>query len=186
MKINTKTATPVKDSPHSFLNENKFIPSSAMHISNTADDDDAGKKAPSTPPPPPSCGRTILYETVVVSTPILASARIQNNGSHHHLTTTTDAERDSATATKRLLTKDEVDALNTMLNSLYLDNRRRLSESVKKAIVVAKKEEVPALASPASLSTTTFLGRCRLAIYSAKTNDFIEVWRSARLAFKAQ
>ena len=58
MKINTKTATPVKGSPNSFVNDNKAIPASRLQDK------------------PNDQGREILYETFLVTTPVLASARL--------------------------------------------------------------------------------------------------------------
>ena len=62
MKFDTKQATPVKDSPHSFVSPNKYIPESKA-------DDESG------------LGRTKLYEVVLVASPELKSARIQGNTS---------------------------------------------------------------------------------------------------------
>lgn len=168
MKINTKTATPIKDSPHSFQNENTFIPATKFNNDGGGDDDDDDK------------GRTILFHTVVVSTPVLASARLLNQPD------------EAADKKKRFLTKNEVDELNGMLNSLYLDTAP-ISTSAKEtkattttSVVVHKEEKVAITKDDVESPSTTFLGRCSLVLYDAKTNDFIQVLRSARLAFRQQ
>lgn len=63
MKFDTKKATPVnKDSPHSYISPNKFIPESK-------DDNTSG------------LGRKQFYEVFLVATPELKSTRIQDNTS---------------------------------------------------------------------------------------------------------
>lgn len=181
MKINTKTATPIWGSPHSYQNENKFIPASAY------DDQRQGE------------GRTVRFETVIVSTPVLASARLHS------------PENSSCQANKRVLTKDDVNELNSRLNSLYLGSPTKSSTNVSKATIttspckstpvkreektVVKKEpkehkvvvEEKVAVRPKRENVSLFsLGRYSLTIYDFKTNGFIEVLRSARLALKQQ
>lgn len=170
MKINTKTATPIKNSPHSFQNDNKFIPAAALFH----DEDDNNNNS--------KMGRTILFETVVVSTPVLASSRLNQ------------PESDDK---KRLLTKNEVDELNSMLNSLYLDSTTptkkatiplKVVEEEEKVVIHKREKESSSSLSSAALSSSSassnVLGRCSLAVYDDKTKVLVEVSRSARLAFK--
>lgn len=176
MIFNTKTATSVQDYFHFFVNNNKFIPANTSTIANKEDkteDENVEQQE----------GRTILYETFVVSTPVLASARI------HQL------EKDSAKNDKRLLDKSDVDELNKLLNSLYLDknnnknNNNNNNTQSKTSDGDVKLKEVISKTEPESTTTTTTshpLGRCHLAVYSDKTKGFVGAVRSSRLAFIPQ
>jgi hypothetical protein len=177
MKINTKTTPPVKGSPHSFQNDNRFIPATAFEEGNSKGE-----------------GRAIFYESVVVSTPVLASARLHSPESCKN---------------KSVLTKIDVDELNSKLNSLYIGSptsttKETTTEISKKEAPSAKctpiqkkeevqkdqkvqkfREEEEPVVIVKEVQTCLFsLGRISLTVYDCKTNGFIEVLRSARLALK--
>jgi hypothetical protein len=112
-------------------------------------------------------GRTILFETVVVSTPVLASARLN--------------QPDGDGSKKRLLTMDEVDELNGLLNSLHIHDKIVPKSSlvtadsgtrtpIKRDMVARAKKVAPNL------------GRCSSTVFDEKSKSVVEVKRSARLA----
>jgi hypothetical protein len=117
----------------------------------------------------PKEGRTILFETVVVSTPVLASARLN--------------QPDGDGSKKRLLTKDEVDELNGLLNSLHIHDTIAPKSSLVTAdsgtqTPIEKKQDM----ITQSEKVAPNLGRCSSNVFDKKSKAFVEVKRSARLA----
>jgi hypothetical protein len=162
MKINTKdksTTTPLrkKQYSHSYYHENKFIPGASVGDFNDSDDE-------------PAVGRIVRYETILVTTPILTSSRTQKK-------TKSGSSMASSKGRSKRLNKDDVDELSSRLEALYI--RDTLGES-HQANHMSGKSEGKKPEPP-----TTFLGRCSLVIYNSATQGFIEVIRSARLAFKS-
>jgi len=121
-------------------------------------------------------GREVLYETVVVSTPVFASARIHEN--------------QASSGQKRLLASDDVDALNDMLEKLYIGSSpasktttTTTTPPIKKEAVVKEEDECKnENDEQQEASSSFFLGRMFQSIYSAKTETHVVVKRSARLA----
>jgi hypothetical protein len=112
-------------------------------------------------------GRTILFETIVVSTPVLASARLNQN--------------DGDGSKKRLLTKDEVDELNGLLNSLHIHDKTVPKSSLATADSGTQtpiKQELIGRAEKVAPN----LGRCSSTVFDKKSKSVVEVKRSARLA----
>lgn len=113
----------------------------------------------------PEVGRIVRYETILVTTPILTSARTQKKGN-------SSSSVASSKGSPKRLSKDEVDELSSRLSAMYIrDTVKHVSGSKSES----KKPDLPA----------TFLGRCSLVIYNSATQGFVEVIRSARLAFKS-
>jgi hypothetical protein len=164
MKINTKdkkTTTPLKKKQysHSYYHDNKFIPGASVDDLDDSLEDE------------PQVGRVVRYETILVTTPVLTSARTQKK-------TKSGSSIPSSKGNTKRLSKNEVEELSSRLSALYIRDTvdgahppKRVSSGTSEM----KKPEPPA----------TFLGRCSLVIYNSATQGFVEVIRSARLAFKS-
>ena len=159
MKINTKhkhSTTPIKKCSHSYYHANQYIPNAS--IRDLDEDQEVDSR-----------GRIIRYETILITTPVLTSARTENRN-------------DVVSKKAKRLNKDDVEALTSKLNSLYIRDQKYYCKSKKKTGDESDRKNQQESAPSTDIST--FLGRCSLVIYNSATKGFIEVIRSARLAFK--
>jgi len=172
MQFNNKTASPIKGSPNSYLNENKYIPASRSHNE------------------PDSCdnqGRGIFYETVLVVTPVLVSARLNpDNGSPKRLLTSSDLDEvndmfsalylggggEGSTAT---INHNALDEVNGMFSALYLGGEGSTPTSKHNAPTTESKVQE-------DQQCDDHLGRCEQTIYDMKSKSTKVVLRSRRLA----
>jgi hypothetical protein len=174
MKINTKVTTPIKGYDHSYYHENKYIPTASIQDFENNDGNN-NEQEPT--------GRIVKYETIVITTPILRSQRIDIVYKKQKSTcASSDGPSSTGKATPRvLLSKDDVDEINTKLNSLYIHDPDDDAMIPSKSIVINCQKS--GSGNQAETNQTTFLGRCTLFVYNSSSRTFVEVIRSARLAF---
>ena len=123
-------------------------------------------------------GRILRYETITMTSPVLSSSRL---------------------VSKRYITENDVNELNDKLQSLLLKTRNdekeddddeeentKIPRCTKPTKSPTKVPMLVELNKKDQASTTTYFGRCSLTIYNSMTNNFVEVVRSARLAFTSE
>ena len=179
MKFQSSNAavTPIQGYSNAYYRENMYIPSaSARDLDAPTKKNDVYEEKDAFHDDDSECsGRITRYDTITMTSPVLSSARLVKR------------------ASKRYISDNDVNELNDKLQSLLLNTRNDEKEddddgedeantkthstkqSTSKAPVVelTKKEQ----------ATTTYFGRCSLVVYNSMTNNFVEVVRSARLAF---
>jgi hypothetical protein len=193
MKFQTSktSVTPIQGYSNAYYSHNKYIPSSSVHdlehddevneekddeIHDNDDDDDDDEECN---------GRVLRYDTVTITSPVLASARLVHRPSSKH---------------NRYVTDNDVNELNDKLQSLLLNTRNDEKEeeddnnddtkckqyrgSKWQHNNMMTNRNVPQVElTQREQSTTTYFGRCSLVVYNSMTQNFVEVVRSARLAF---
>lgn len=155
MKINTKKATPVKNAPNCYINENPAYPNDVA----------SGYESD-------GLGRERLFHTLVVSTPVLASSRIHN-------------KQCNSSGRKSFLSDHDVTCLTNEFKTLYVGSPLLKVPDKVSAKVEHDTRDDRSNEENKSIPSTPVLGIIEKIIFSFKANKEIKVKRSARLASKA-
>ena len=179
MKFQSSKAsvTPIQGYSNAYYCNNQYIPTtSVLDFEASTTNDEANEEKDNESFDDDDCnGRVLRYETVTITSPVLSSARLVDR-----------------TSKQRYVTENDVNELNDKLQSLLLNTRndekeeddddendtninRRCGKPTKNVPVVELTQRDNA--------TTTYFGRCSFVVYNSVTQNFVEVVRSARLAF---
>jgi hypothetical protein len=170
------SVTPIQGYSNAYYCDNKYIPSTSvldLEVPTHNNNEENEEKDSEVHDNDDDCnGRVLRYETVTITSPVLASARLVQR------------------TTKRYVTDNDVNELNDKLQSLLLNTRNDEKEDDDDDTNInhrSDKKHLPLVVelTQREQATTTYFGRCSLVVYNSMTHSFVEVIRSARLAFSS-